>query len=300
MKIAFILGSGLFSTLALMAVATPSRSVTSAERQCLHQGGTALVPSGATLFGEDGEDAPGISTQVSAFRIDRTEVTNRQFEAFVNATGYVTDAEKQGEGAVFIQPHQLERGLEDPRGWWKLVAGATWRHPQGPSSEIEDKADLPVVQVTYNDAVAYAKWRGGSLPTQLQWERAARASQVQMRDRHSWAVDAVGHPTANAWDGVFPLINTAKDGFVGIAPVGCYPASSFGLYDMVGNVWEWTREADGAPGPLRGGSYLCARNYCANYTPAGLQEQEGDLATSHAGFRVVYPVDDAAGQTKFH
>lgn len=288
MKIALILASAMVGALALTAASTQSRSTPPQPQQCAHKSGTVLIPAGATLFGEDGAERPGTSTQVPAFRIDRTEVTNRQFQAFVTATGYVTDAETQGAGAVFVQPAQLERGLQDPRGWWKFVAGATWRHPQGPDSAIDDKLDLPVVQVTYQDAVAYAKWRGGSLPTELQWERAARAAQAQPRDPHGWTVDQQGRPAANSWDGVFPIVNTADDGFVGVAPVGCYPANDLGLYDMVGNVWEWTRSAGETPGPLRGGSYLCARNYCANYTPAGRQEQEGDLATSHAGFRLVY------------
>lgn len=257
--------------------------------RCGQHAGTVAVAAGMVLFGEDGPTRPGHQTDVPAFRIDRTEVTNGQFAAFVAATGYVTDAERQGQAAVFVQPARLDNGLNDPRNWWRMIDGASWRYPQGPGTSIDGKEDLPVVQVTYNDAVAYARWRGGTLPSELQWERAARAQQRDPRDPHSWPKQQDGGPAANIWDGVFPLINTEEDGFAEIAPVGCYPANELGLYDTVGNVWEWTRSIDGRPGPLRGGSYLCARNYCANYTPAGRQEQEGDLATSHAGFRVVYP-----------
>ncbi|MGE4305130.1 MAG: SUMF1/EgtB/PvdO family nonheme iron enzyme [Novosphingobium sp.] len=275
----------------LGATSVPSRSSSAAEQSsCGRHEGTVAIAQGATLFGEDGVARPGHRTQVPAFRIDRTEVTNRQFAAFVMATGYVTDAERQGEGAVFIQPERLEYGLSDPRGWWHMVKGATWRHPQGPDSSIKSQGDLPVVQVTYNDASAYARWRGGALPTELQWERAARAEQKNARDRHLWARKSDGTPQANIWDGLFPLVNTREDGFAGVAPVGCFSPNGLGLYDTVGNVWEWTRSDAGSPGPLRGGSYLCSRNYCANYAPAGRQVQEGDLATSHAGFRVVYPV----------
>ena len=279
----------------LLAREAPPSGASATGALCAKAGGTVTIAAGATMLGEDGPGVPGAVTRVRAFRIDRTEVTNRQFAAFVEATGYVTEAEKQGEAAVFIPPVRLERGLEDPGQWWRMVAGATWRHPQGPGSSIDGALDLPVVQVTFRDALAYARWRGGTLPSEAQWERAARGDQQGHRDRHSWARSKDGAPLANAWDGVFPVANTGADGFRGVAPVGCFPPNDFGLFDMVGNVWEWTLGAGGEPAALRGGSYLCSRNYCANYTPTGRQEHEADLATSHAGFRVVYPVGAGDG-----
>ena len=261
-----------------------------AEGQCASAAGTALIPAGAVMAGEDGSGRPGVATSVAAFRIDRTEVTNTKFAAFVAATRYVTEAEKQGGGAVFVAPQGLgSSGLDRPINWWRFVEGASWRHPLGRRSNLDGLADRPVVQVTFADAQAYARWRGGALPTELQWERAARGAQREPREPVSWHTSVAGAPTANIWEGVFPVVDTGADGFAGIAPVGCYPANDFGVYDMVGNVWEWTRNLDDEPGPLRGGSFLCAANYCANYRPAGYQVQEKDLATSHAGFRIICP-----------
>jgi formylglycine-generating enzyme required for sulfatase activity len=144
-----------------------------------------------------------------------------------------------------------------------------------------------VVHVTREDAQAYARWAGGRLPTEAQWERAARGRQQSPADPASWAFDKTGKARANVWEGPFPVANTANDGFLGIAPVGCFEANDFGVYDMVGNVWEWTG-GEGALGLVKGGSYLCAMNYCANFRPAGFQAQEQDLGTSHIGFRLVY------------
>lgn len=242
-------------------------------------------------MGEDGPESAGRWVEIAAFRIDRTEVTNRSFAAFVAATGYVTDAERQGAAAVFLPPTQLNRGLEDASQWWRMIKRVSWRHPSGPGSSIIGREDDPVVQVTYDDATAYARWRHGSLPTELQWERAARGLQTGPRDPQSWARHEDGTSLANTWQGVFPIVNTRDDGFPAIAPVGCFQPNGFSLYDMIGNVWEWTRKPAGGPGPLRGGSFLCSTNYCANYRPMGRQVQEHDLATSHAGFRLVYPLD---------
>ena len=284
------------ATLAIgLAMAVPTPPPGDLGKRCAGASGTAFIAGGTVNIGEDGPRHPGVPTQVTSFYIDRTEVTNAQFAAFVVAVEYVTEAERQGEGAVFIQPDRLEHGLDDPRGWWHLVKGASWRHPQGPASDIEELSDRPVVQVTFADAQAYARWRGGVLPTELQWERAARGMQRGPRDPELWHKDTAGKPVANVWDGVFPLVNTREDGFSEIAPVGCYAANDFGLHDLVGNVWEWTRERDDGPGPLRGGSYLCARNYCANHRPAGFQIQEKDLATSHVGFRLVYSGQPSRG-----
>ncbi|MFO1409754.1 MAG: sulfatase-like hydrolase/transferase [Steroidobacteraceae bacterium] len=247
----------------------------------------ANIPAGEVLLGEDGPAHPGRRTRVAAFRIDRHEVTNRQYAAFVAATGYVTRAEREGRGAVFQVPFGIV-DMSDYRQWWRFVDGAGWRHPRGPGSEAVP--DEPVVQVTYEDALAYAQWAGRALPSVAQWERAARGDQRGPRARESWAYGPDGRPLVNSWQGEFPVRNAALDGYDGLAPVGCFPANAFGLVDMVGNAWEWTRdEGDGrgATRIIKGGSFLCARNYCANFRPAAWQAQEHDMPTSHVGFRTV-------------
>ncbi|WP_174273549.1 SUMF1/EgtB/PvdO family nonheme iron enzyme [Sphingomonas bacterium] len=248
------------------------------------------VPAGMVLLGEDGSGVPGTSVGVAAFRIDPHEVTNRQFAAFVAATRYRTQAEREGGAPVFVMP-RAPVSMDDPAGWWKMIPGAGWRHPLGPDSTIVGHMDDPVVQVSYDDAAAYAAWAGGRLPTATEWERAARGDQSGARSPTSWIRDAAGGAIANSWQGIFPIRDTGDDGHVGIAPVESYRPNSFGLYDMVGNVWEWT-STEGARGTrtLKGGSFLCAANYCANYRPAAWQAQEHDLGASHIGFRIVAPV----------
>ncbi|WP_420141212.1 SUMF1/EgtB/PvdO family nonheme iron enzyme [Sphingomonas sp.] len=251
----------------------------------------ATIPAGAVLLGEDGVDAPGTRTDVVAFRIDTHEVTNRQFARFVAATGHVTQAERDGAAPVFVMPEQPV-SLSAPSSWWSMVHGADWRHPTGPTSGIAGHEDDPVVQVSYDDAWAYARWAGGTLPSAEQWERAARAEQRSSRSALDWIFGPSRQPLANSWQGVFPLRDTGEDGHVGIAPVASYPANVFGVYDMVGNVWEWTSAPTAGGGRLiKGGSFLCAANYCANYRPAGWQAQEHDLGASHIGFRVVYQLE---------
>ncbi len=249
--------------------------------------GMVAIPAGIVLLGEDGAGAPGTATAVAAFRIDRHEVTNRQFAAFVAATGHRTRAEREGGGPVFVMP-RAPVPLDRPASWWKLIRGADWRHPQGPASGIAGHMDDPVVQVSYDDALAYARWAGGRLPTATEWERAARGAQDGARPPESWIRTAAGRATANSWQGVFPIRDTGDDGHVGIAPVGSYRPNGFGLHDMVGNVWEWTSgQAPGGDRIVKGGSFLCAANYCANYRPAAWQAQEADLGASHIGFRIV-------------
>jgi formylglycine-generating enzyme len=250
----------------------------------------ATIPAGAVLLGEDGADAPGTTTGVAAFRIDAHEVTNRQFARFVAATGHVTQAERDGAGPVFVMPHRPV-SLSAPSSWWRMIRGADWRHPTGPASGLAGHEDDPVVQVSYDDAVAYARWVGGTLPSAEQWERAARAGQSRAHAALDWILGPARQPLANSWQGVFPVRDTGEDGHVGIAPVASYPANTFGMYDMVGNVWEWTSApASGGNRLIKGGSFLCAANYCANYRPAAWQAQEHDLGASHIGFRVAYQV----------
>ncbi len=238
------------------------------------------------MLGEDGDNRPGRPVRVAAFRIDAHEVTNRQFAAFVTATGYRTQAERQGASALFVSPTQPV-SLDDAARWWRWTRGADWRHPLGSDSDLTGRANEPVVHVDRDDAAAYARWAGGALPTTEQWERAARGNQNATRDPVEWAFDH-GKPRANVWEGVFPMRDTAEDGYAGIAPVGCFEANDLGLYDMVGNVWEWVA-GDQDIGLVKGGSFLCAMNYCANFRPAAYQAQEHDLPTSHIGFRVAYP-----------
>jgi len=279
----------LAAVLALLLVGAGGGEPATAGGRCDLRDGRAAIPAGSVLLGEDGAGRPGRRIAVPAFAIDRHEVTNRQFAAFVAATGYRTEAEREGSSAVFVQPTGRV-GLDNAARWWRFVEGADWRHPQGAASSIAGRDDEPVVQVTRADAEAYARWAGGTLPSEAQWERAARGTQSQPVEPTRWAFDAEDRARANVWEGVFPAVDTGEDGFKGIAPVGCFGANDFGVHDMVGNVWEWTA-GDDAVGLVKGGSFLCAMNYCANFRPAAFQAQERDLGTSHIGFRVTYAVD---------
>jgi len=264
----------------------PAKAQPAAARSCHAAEGAAYVPAGEVLLGEDGPGRPGRRVAVAAFWIDRHEVTNRQFAAFVAATGYRSQAELQGAGAVFTHPEHVD-GLDDPAQWWRLVRGADWRHPRGPGSEIGDRMQEPVVQVTFADAQAYARWAGRALPSEAQWERAARGDQSGEVAPSAWAYDGEGEPIANTWQGVFPVLNTKADGYAGLAPVGCFKPNALGLYDMIGNAWEWTTKPSDRGRVVKGGSFLCAFDYCANFRPAGWQAQEADLPTSHIGFRTI-------------
>lgn len=234
------------------------------------------------------EERPLRNAKVEAFEIDAVEVTNGQFLAFVNATGFVTDAERPqpgfdvSGGAVFTTP------TSDNPSWWHFVEGANWRHPEGPNSSIEGKAFYPVVQITLNDARAYARWAGRDLPSETEWEFAAKAGS---HSKYIWGDERApgGKEKANSWQGAFPIQNTGTDGFMGHAPIGCFEPNSFGLYDMIGNVWEWT-ETDAGNGTshiIKGGSFLCAENFCRRYRASARQPQEIDFSTNHIGFRTI-------------
>lgn len=259
--------------------------------RCIAADAPVTIPQGTVLLGEDGPGQPGRPVAVAAFRIDAHEVTNRQFAAFTAATGYRTRAERDGASAMFVAPTEPV-SLDDASRWWRFVKGANWRHPRGLDSDLIGRTDQPVVHVDREDAAAYARWAGGFLPSAEQWERAARGQQRETREPTGWAF-AGGKPRANVWEGVFPIRDTAEDGYAGLAPVGCFEPNGFGIYDMVGNVWEWVA-GDTAVGLVKGGSYLCAMNYCANFRPAAYQAQEQDLPTSHIGFRVAYRVAERA------
>ena len=243
----------------------------------------------------------GASAEITAaeINIDQHEVTNGQFRAFVEATGYLTRAERGlpeeiynalpdtarvPGSAVFTAPS--EEGPLNPARWWSFVPGANWKHPEGPGSSIEGRDAYPVVHIAYEDAEAYAEWSGRRLPSAEEWEFAARGGlqgkEFEWGDREPEGLEA------NYWQGVFPVLNTRTDGFAGLAPSGCFAPNGYGLYDMTGNVWEWTTTSAGlGQGIVKGGSFLCARNYCSNYRPGSVHPQDLTLGTSHIGFRTV-------------
>ena len=280
---------------------------------------------GATSFYP--EEAPIHTVTVGPVAVERHPVTNAQFAEFVTATGYVTVAEQPIDPALYpgIDPNELRAGamvfrptagpvdLRDWRQWWTWVVGASWSHPFGPESGIADRADHPVVQVAYPDAAAYARWAGRRLPTEAEWEYAARGGTTTP---YSWGDEEKpdGQLMANTWQGRFPYRNDGARGWVGTSPVGTFPPNRFGLFDMIGNVWEWTTTEfssyhrldqppkacctpSGPPDPsisqaLKGGSHLCAPEYCHRYRPAARSPQSQDTATTHIGFRCV--VDPAS------
>ena len=272
-----------------------------------------MLAGGSFVVGaqpELNEEGPPREVEVAPFSIDRTEVTNAQFAEFVEATGYVTIVERAPDPSLYpdVPAEQLKPaalvfagddavGRGNPTDWWQLVEGANWRHPEGPASNLAGRERNPVVQVGYEDALAYARWRGRDLPTEAEWEFAARAGLVDAR--FEWGNDAPneGKPRANVWQGILPVNDAADDGYKArTAPVGCFEPNGFGLYDMTGNVWEWTSDwfADGRPAGdrlrqhlIKGGSFLCADNYCLRYRPAARQGGPPDTGSSHIGFRTV-------------
>jgi len=256
--------------------------------------GMVLIEGGSFDMGAGGiysEEGPVRRRQVESFWIDATEVTNKEFSEFVAATGYVTVAEAGIAGVVPAGAAVFQGPDETSEGRWSYAETANWRQPEGAGSTIEGLEEFPVVQIAYQDAVAYATWKGHSLPTEIQWEYAARGGLDGAT--YAWGDEREpdGEYLANNWQGFFPFQDDGSDGFVGRAPVGCYPPNGYGLYDMIGNVWEWTADPyarpDASIGLMKGGSYLCAPNYCRRYRPAARHPQEVDLGTDHIGFRTV-------------
>jgi len=266
------------------------------------------------------EEAPTRRVTVDGFWIDRHTVTNREFDRFVRKTGYVTVAERTPDPAAY--PGAKEEMLipastvfrkpkhrADPANhsnWGTYVPGADWRHPQGPGSSIKKRPDHPVVHVAWEDVEAYTQWAGRRLPTEAEWEFAARGGLDGAT--YAWGDEFTpdGRWMANTWQGEFPIENLNQDGFEGTAPVGSFPANGYGLFDMIGNVWEWTTDWYEAPAEIshacctsdradahiprkvmKGGSHLCAPNYCQRYRPAARMPQPIDTSTSHLGFRTV-------------
>jgi len=259
----------------------------------------AWIPPGPTRLGSDEfhpEEAPARTVDVAGFWIDAHEVTNAQYAAFVAATGYVTVAERNGAGsAVFVMPSSVA-GLENIGQWWRLDPTATWRAPQGAGVTVADWERLPVVHVTAADALAYARWRGADLPSEAEWERAARGGIPDAA--YVWGDDPRpgGKPGANHWQGLFPVLDAGEDGYRGVAPAGCFAPNGYGLHDMAGNVWElvsdlWPMTAGPATEGahiIKGGSYLCADNFCLRYRPAARQPADPGMGASHIGFRTVW------------
>ena len=258
------------------------------------------------------EEGPAREATVGPFWIDRSEVTNAQFAAFVAATGHVTVAERGLDpaehphlpesltrpGSMVFAPPRAISGLDDPTQWWRYVGGATWREPLGPGSSIAGYEDHPVIHVAWEDALAYARWLGRDLPTEAEWEYAARGGLDGAA--YSWgeAYNPAEGWKANTWQGHFPAENRREDGWLATAPAGCFAPNGYGLHDMAGNVWEYVRDAwspkpaslaapDAARVTVKGGSWLCAPNYCARYRPAARQPQELSLGSNHIGFRTV-------------
>lgn len=239
-----------------------------------------LVPGGKYLIGDAHElDAPVRRVEIAPFLVDRHEVTNRQFQQFVRATGYVTSAEREGGAWVY-------RGGESD---WKRIAGANWRSPLGPGSSIESAMDHPVVAVTWDDASAYARWAGKRLPTEVEWEVAARGGEAQAAGHD--VVNPSRDASANVWQGTWPKKNDLTDGFFYTAPAGSFAPNRLGLYDMIGNVWEWTADwySDGSHPPTlkvaRGGSWFCSSNYCSAFRPGFRGKSPAGHAFNNVGFR---------------
>jgi formylglycine-generating enzyme len=299
----------------------------------------ARIPGGTFRMGSDRhypEEAPSHLVEVDGFWIDVTPVTNRQFRAFVEATGYVTLAETVLDpkdypralpqmlraGSLMFNPPHDAVDLSHWSQWWKFQFGANWNEPYGQSSSIKGLHDHPVVHVAYRDAEAYAGWAGKALPTEAEWEFAARGGLDGAEFAWGDEFTPGGKHMANTWQGEFPHENTQADGWARTSPVKSYPPNGYGLYDMIGNVWEWTtdfwstRHAAGAPKAccvpqnprggseagsydptrpeiriprrvLKGGSHLCAPNYCRRYRPAARHAQPVDSSMSHIGFRCV-------------
>lgn len=258
--------------------------------------GMVLIKGGAFLMGTDDGmpyEAPAHEVEASSFWMDEHEVTVAEFAKFVAATGYQTDAEKFGWSGVF----NLKTGV------WEKVNRVDWRHPDGPASQ--PKTGEPVCQVSWRDAASYAEWAGKRLPTEAEWEYAARGGLAGQKYAWGDELRPGGKPVANWWQGYFPDQNTGEDGFIGRAPIGSFPPNGYGLYDMAGNVWEWcadwyaddyylhpTRDnpngpASGKERVIRGGSWMCSENFCTNYRVAARSHATPDSGLNNLGFRCV-------------
>ncbi|MGH1433842.1 MAG: formylglycine-generating enzyme family protein [Lewinella sp.] len=307
-----------------------------------------LIPAGEFMMGgksaqADPDELPRRVVKVDAFWIDATEVTNKEFSKFVAATNYKTVAERDidwdemvknlppgtqkpddamlAAGSLVFRPTEGPVNLQYAAQWWQWTIGADWQHPEGPESNIIDRMDYPVVHIAWEDAAAYAEWAGKRLPTEAEWEWAAMGG---LEDpKYPWGNTPIEEATsvANFWQGAFPYDNTEADGFFGAAPVKSFPTNGYGLYEMAGNVWEWTsdkyhyqayqigktKELNKNPsGPdqsfdpqepnmpkrsMRGGSFLCNESYCSGYRVARRMKSSEDSGFNHTGFRCVKDIE---------
>ncbi|WP_145408208.1 formylglycine-generating enzyme family protein [Paenibacillus xylanexedens] len=276
--------------------------------QSVRLGGTVFRMGTDTLdgFATDGE-GPSREVYVKPFYIDKMAVTNEQFSAFVSETGYITEAERYGWSFVFhlfVSDHQkpyLEYPAHTP--WWLAVPGASWNSPEGQDSTIDDRLNHPVVQVSWHDAQAYSRWAGKRLPTEAEWELAARGGLSSKKYPWGDVLQPEGENRCNIWHGQFPHVHTAPDGYRGTCPVDAYPPNGYGLYNSIGNVWEWcadvfnpnyhlsgiSHDPQGDPSgrtrTMKGGSYLCHDSYCNRYRVAARTSNTPDSSTGHIGFR---------------
>jgi formylglycine-generating enzyme required for sulfatase activity len=284
-----------------------------------------VLPAATFLMGTDyaranpGDgEGPVRPVSLSPFSIDAYPVTNADFAAFVQATGYVTEAERYGTSFVFeglIADERYDELVEDTLAaapWWCLVPGAAWRTPEGPGSSIDTRLTHPVVHVSWNDAMAYAMWSGAVLPTEAQWEYAARGGLEQKLYPWGDELTPQGRHLCNVWQGEFPGLDTAADGFAGTSPVDAFPPNGHGLYSVTGNTWEWCADIwstqfsaapvrdpqgprdlhDGAARVMKGGSFLCHASYCNRYRPAARTMNTPDSAASNIGFRCARPAPE--------
>lgn len=306
-----------------------------------NRAGMVLIKGGRFRMGsEEGypEERNVHPVRLDSFLMDRHEVTNAQFAAFVKATGYVTAAERKRNpkyypntpesqlvpgGVIFVWPKNGEQ-FRAAYQWWQYKPGANWRHPYGPGSSIAGLENHPVVQVSYDDAIAYAGWLGRDLPTEAEFEYAARGALDGATYPWGNTPNPDGRWMANTWQGTFPNTNTTQDGYKGTAPVGCFPPNGYGLFDAVGNAWEWTKDVynnrhpqEEAENPLivrvakpydverypahviKGGSFLCSPDFCLRYRPSSRQPQDPTLGTIHIGFRTLLRLpSDAVAKAK--
>lgn len=279
------------------------------ERAIEVKGGNVFVGTDTPQIVEDGE-GPERSVRLRDYMLEAATVTVRRFAEFVNATGYLTDSERIGSSTVFmplLETHNQSR--ENDTVWWSNVKGANWRSPEGPGSSVEDRMDHPVTQVSWSDASAFAAWVGGRLPTEPEWEHAARSGH---RGRvYPWGDDEPDDNLVfcNIWQGKFPHNNTEVDGYFGTAPSESFAPNELGFYNLAGNVWEWTADAfkirsvasyartrnqaalRASDKVLKGGSFLCHRSYCYRYRIAARIGLSRDSASSNVGFRVAFSPD---------
>ncbi|AUD03793.1 formylglycine-generating enzyme family protein [Spirosoma pollinicola] len=291
--------------------------------------GMVLIPGGTFLMGADAfvDSRPVHSVNVKGFWMDEHEVTNAEFAKFVTATGYKTIAERPLNpadypgvaaeqlvpGSAVFTPTAQKVSLENPLRWWQYVKGASWQHPKGPASDLKGHENEPVIHVSYDDALAYAKWAGKRLPTEAEWEFAAQGGKGNHTYYWGDELKPSGKWIANIYQGSFPDHNTTEDGFVGVAPVKSFPANAYGLYDMDGNVWEWCQdyyrpdyytklvnnnpqgpsdsydpdEPDAIKRVQRGGSFLCSDEYCIRYKAGSRGKGEVSSGSNNLGFRCV-------------